>query len=241
MLHRPDPSLPAPTGRRTAARSRRVVGLAWSLTAIASAGCVVDIQPSQTATVRPRPTVTATATPEPTAQPTPSASARRTGQASPTATPEPPLSLELPATTDDRVVAVDVAPDVGADGGTITVTVTSAADSRIDELVLRWPTDLAATLFLAPFVPSTERIAENGPPLVQEWTKWVIGPGEQGEPEGTTSLGYGPLLAGATLEIPIFVTRRADGPVGFDLQVLAGNDLLTLEGGEPAELRVEVP
>jgi hypothetical protein len=43
------------------------------------------------------------------------------------------------------------------------------------------------------------------------------------------------------LTIPILVTRLAPGPVAFDLQVLAGNDLLTLEGGEPAELRVDVP
>ena len=69
----------------------------------------------------------------------------------------------------------------------------------------------------------------------------LIGPGEQGEPAGTTSLGYGPLLAGATLEMPLVVTRRAPGSVAFDLQVLAGNDLLTLADGSPAELRVEVP
>jgi hypothetical protein len=125
--------------------------------------------------------------------------------------------------------------------GTITVTVTSGADTRIDELVLRWPTELGEALFLAPFSPSDERIRDGGPPLVQPWTKWVIGPGERGEPGGTISLGWGPLLAGATLEIPIVVTRRADGPVAFDLQVLAGNDLLTLEAGEPAQQRVEVP
>ena len=52
------------------------------------------------------------------------------------------------------------------------------------------------SLFLAPFEPSDDRIREGGPPLVQEWTKWVVGPGERGEPEGTTSLGYGPILAG---------------------------------------------
>lgn len=135
-----------------------------------------------------------------------------------------------------------VTPNVPADGdGTITVVVTSAADTRIDELVLRWPTELDASLFLAPFTPSEERVRDGGDPLVQPWTKWVIGPGERGEPAGTTSLGWGPLLAGATLEIPIVVTRRADGPVSFDLQVLAGNDLLTLEDGEPAQFRVEIP
>jgi hypothetical protein len=136
---------------------------------------------------------------------------------------------------------VTAEPDIGADGGVLIVTVTSAADERIDELVLRWPTELDQALFLAPFTPSDERIRDGGPPLVQQWTKWVIGPGEQGEPAGTTSLGYGPLLAGATLEMPLVVTRRAPGPVAFDLQVLAGNDLLTLADGSPAELRVEVP
>ncbi|MDQ2674171.1 MAG: hypothetical protein M3Y40_05900, partial [Chloroflexota bacterium] len=105
----------------------------------------------------------------------------------------------------------------------------------------RWPTELDASLFLAPFTPSNERIRDGGPPLVQPWTKWVVGPGEHGEPAGTTSLGWGPLLAGATLEIPIVVTRRAEGPVSFDLQLLSGEDLLTGEDGEPARLRVEVP
>jgi hypothetical protein len=76
---------------------------------------------------------------------------------------------------------------------------------------------------------------------VQDWTKWVIGPGEEGEPAGTISLGYGPLLAGATLRIPLSVTRVADGPVAFDLQLLADNRILHLPGGEPAELRVRVP
>jgi hypothetical protein len=37
------------------------------------------------------------------------------------------------------------------------------------------------------------------------------------------------------------VTRRADGPVAFDLQVLAGESLLTLDDGELARLRIEVP
>ncbi|MGH2446009.1 MAG: hypothetical protein ACRDGD_08225 [Candidatus Limnocylindria bacterium] len=128
-----------------------------------------------------------------------------------------------------------------ADGGQITVAATHLGDVRIDELVLRWPTALDEVMVLAPFVPSAERIGEDAPPLSQPWTKWVIGPGEQGEPAGTTSLGYGPLLPGSTLSIPLFVTRVAPGPVAFDLQVLAANDLLALEGGEPAELRVEVP
>ena len=201
--------------------------------ALLLAACLPPPSPSPSATV---PSVEPTASPTASAVPSPSESA------APTPTPEPSLSLESPESRDERVVAVRVTPQVPADGdGMIRVVVTSNADTRIDELVLRWPTELDETLFLAPFTPSDDRIRDGGDPLVQPWTKWVIGPGERGEPAGTTSLGWGPLLAGATLEIPIVVTRRAEGPVAFDLQVLAGNDLLTLEGGEPAELRVEVP
>ena len=187
----------------------------------------------------PSPTTQASAT----AEPAPTSSVQSTDDPStePTASPEPPLSMDLPAATDDRVVSVEITPRVGEDGGEIIVSVTSQSDVRIDELVLRWPTALDASLFLAPFVPSAERIREGGPPLVQEWTKWVIGPGEEGEPAGTTSLGYGPLMAGATLRIPINVTRVTGGPVSFDLQLLAENALLNLAGGEPAELRVQVP
>jgi hypothetical protein len=187
------------------------------------------------------PTPRATASPEP--SPTASGSAAPTDDvtAEPTATPEPPLSIDLPDETDDRVVSVEITPRVGEEGGEIIVTVTSQASDRIDELVLRWPTELGETLFLAPFVPSDDRIRDGGPPLVQEWTKWVVGPGEEGEPAGTISLGYGPLLAGATLRIPLSVTRVADGPVSFDLQLLADDQLLNLVNGGPAELRVQVP
>ncbi len=164
-----------------------------------------------------------------------------TTSASPTATPEPSLSLAPPETTDSRVVAATVVPNIGDEGGTLTVTVTSAAAERIDELVLRWPTELNRTLILAPFTPSEDRIRDGGPPLVQPWTKWVRGPGEQGEPDGTISVGWGPLLPQAELEITLQVARLAAGPVAFDLQLLAGNNLLTLDGGRPAELRVEVP
>ncbi|MGZ8474675.1 MAG: hypothetical protein ACXWWQ_00425 [Candidatus Limnocylindria bacterium] len=121
------------------------------------------------------------------------------------------------------------------------MTVTSAADSTIDELVLRWPTELLQTLFLAPRVPDPDLARDGAGNLVVPWTKWVIGPGEHGEPDGTTSLGYGPLEAGATLTIPLYVTRLAPGPTSFDLQVLAGESLLTLADGQAAELRVEVP
>jgi hypothetical protein len=200
------------------------------------AACVLEPSSSPSATSA---TPAATPTePAPTTTPndaTPSATA-------PTPSPEPTLSLDPPEGSDPRVVSVQVDPAVPADDdGQIVVTVTSAADTLIDELVLRWPTELNDVLFLAPFAPSDERIRDGGPPLEQPWTKWVVGPGERGEPEGTISLGWGPLLAGATLTIPILVTRLAPGPVAFDLQVLAGNDLLTLDGGEPAELRVDVP
>ena len=203
-------------------------------------------------TPSPSPSAPMSASVVPTPSPDATGTAPPSASLAPTATPAPSLSLEPPEGRDERVVTVSVTPDVpaGADG-TITVVVTSVADTRIDELVLRWPTELDASLFLAPFTPSDDRIQEGGPPLVQPWTKWVVGPGERGEPAGTTSLGWGPLLAGATLEIPIVVTRRADGPISFDLQVLASTyepadgeppeALLSLEGGEPAQVRVEIP
>jgi len=189
-----------------------------------------------------------------TAEPTPSGSPTATQAATPTPagsdaapsgtppTPEPALSLALPGATDPRGISVTVSPEVAVDGGgVITVTVTSAADALIDELVLRWPTELNQTLFLAPSIPDPDLVREGGGNLVVPWTKWVIGPGEQGEPAGTTSLGYGPLDAGATLTIPLYVTRLAPGPTSFDLQFLAGESILTLTDGQPAELRVEVP
>ncbi len=204
--------------------------------AITITACVPTISPSPSSLASVEPTASPTPSPSATEAPTPTVSVV------PTATPAPSLSLEPPQGSDDRVVAVDIAVDVPAgEGGIITVVVTSAADTRIDELVLRWPTELNASLFLAPFTPSDDRIRDGGPPLVQPWTKWVVGPGEHGEPAGTTSLGWGPLLAGATLEIPLIVTRREDGPRAFDLQLLSGEDLLTGEDGEPAQLRVEVP
>jgi len=201
---------------------------------VGTSACVADESPSPSASAALR-------DPSPSPSVEPSSSQAPSTPASPTPTPAPSLSLELPEETDSRVVAVAVASEIGGEGGTLTVTVTTAADERIDELVLRWPTELNETLFIAPFTPSEERIAEGGDPLVQPWTKWVIGPGEKGEPDGTVSIGWGPLLPDATLTIELDVTRVAAGPAAFDLQVLAGNDLLTLDDGEPAELRVEVP
>jgi hypothetical protein len=215
---------------------RRPAALAAGVILVLSA-CTVTPAPSPVATASPS---APAATPQPSLAPS-SAAATATAPA-PTPSPEPSLALDAPDDGDERVVSVAVETSVPPDGdGELRVTVTSAADTRIDELVLRWPAELNALLFLAPFEPSEERIRDGGPPLVQPWTKWVVGPGERGEPAGTISLGWGPLLPGATLTIPILVTRLAPGPIAFDLQVLAGNDLLTIDGGDPAKLRVEVP
>ena len=205
-----------------------------ALLAAALGGCIGDASPSPTAAPISQAPM-ASASPA-----TPRASA--SAQPSPTATPEPALSLDVPPEVDERSVSFSVTPAVPPGGdGTLGVSVTNGSDTRIDELVLRWPTGLDATLFLAPFAPDASRIAEGGPPLVQDWSKWVVGPGERGEPAGTTSLGWGPIDAGATLDITIVVTRRGPGPVSFDFQVLAGNAILTTAGGDPAEDRVEIP
>ncbi|MGI8659029.1 MAG: hypothetical protein ACR2K4_09755 [Candidatus Limnocylindria bacterium] len=196
---------------------------------LALSACAADESPSPTAI------------PSLTASPSLAPSATGTPSPEPTATPEPPLSLAFPESTDQRAVSASVDAQVGADGGTLVVTVTSSAADRIDELVLRWPTELNDVLFLAPFTPTEDRIRDGGPPLVQPWTKWVIGPGERGEPDGAVSLGWGPLLSEATLVIQLDATRLTDEPIAFDLQILSNNDLLTLEGGGPAELRIEIP
>jgi hypothetical protein len=177
------------------------------------------------------------------ATPTPGAS--RPGSSDPTATPRPsadlPLSLDLPGSVDSRPIQVEVEPRIPADAsGELIVTVINLSGSMVDELVLRWPTGLGTVVFLAPFEPSQQRIREGGPILNQDWTKWVIGPGESGEPAGTTSVGWGPLLAGATLTIPLVAERRGDGPVAFDLQILAGESILTFDA-QLAELRVALP
>ena len=160
----------------------------------------------------------------------------------PSFTPEPSLSLPLPGADDPHRVRVSVKPALPATGsGQLVITVRNLSTTRITELVLRWPTALKLSDFLAPFAPSQIRIREGGPALYQEWTKWVEGPGELGEPAGTTSLGWGPLDAGATITIPLIATRKTSGPVAFDLQLLAAEAILTLENGEPAELRVQLP
>jgi len=216
--------------------SRATRAAAGVMALVLLSACIAT--PSASPSPSPSPTVGARPTPSSSAA---SAVPTESATAEPTATPEPPLSLDLPDEGDERVVGVEVTPRVGEADGEIIVDVTSQATERIDELVLRWPTELGESLFLAPFVPSDERILEGGPPLVQAWTKWVVGPGEEGEPAGTISLGYGPLLAGATLRIRLHVTRIDAGPVAFDLQLLADERLLRFPDGEPAELRVRVP
>jgi len=204
-----------------------------ALLALVVAGCLLNPSPSPSAS----PSTSAASSPTPaTSAGEPSSSVE------PTATPEPPLSLAIPRKHDRRQVAVRVDPNVPVDGdGEIVVRVSNLTDRRVPELVLRWSTDLDQVLYLAPFRPSEQRIRNGGPPLVQDWTKWVRGPGESGEPAGTTSLGWGPLLPGGELTIPIQVTRQADGEVAFDLQVLAGEAILVMEDGSPAERRVSVP
>jgi len=160
----------------------------------------------------------------------------------PTPTPEPPLSLALPKTSDPRAVEVTWKASLPADGsGQLQITVKNLGAERITELVLRWPTALKQNIFLAPFAPSQIRIREGGPALYQLWTKWVEGPGERGEPASTTSLGWGPLDPGATITIPLIANRKAAGPVAFDLQLLAGEAILQLSTSGPAELRVQLP
>lgn len=214
-----------------APRRRRAL-LAGSLVLVSA--CLADTSPSPSP-VGPSPTPLVSVSPA--ATPRPDATATVTVTASPT--PEPPLSLALPDEQDERRIRFTIDVSVPADGsGRITLTVTSLADSLIDEIVLRWPTDLRDHLFLSPISP---RPLGPSDLLVVHWTKWVEGPGERGEPAGTTSLGWGPLESGVTIDpIIIHVTRRAPGPVAFDLQFLAGEAILTTEDLQPAEIRVSV-
>jgi hypothetical protein len=152
--------------------------------------------------------------------------------------------LELPLKGDIRRIRFTIKgqPDLTATtSGHLVVTVTNLSDTAVAELVLRWPTALKEIIFLAPFQPSAVRIREGGPPLFQAWTKWVEGPGERGEPAGTTSLGWGPLLPGATITVSLVANRMAVQPSAFDLQILAGEAILTTEAGQSAEVRVTLP
>jgi hypothetical protein len=182
-------------------------------------------------------------TPTPSAQP----SAEPSATAEPTPTPEPSASgiprLTLPEPTATASIAINYTATVEVEAGKsgrLVVVVTNLTQQLVPELVLRWPTAVRDTIFLAPFQPSRQRIIEGGLPLVQDWTKWVDGPGENGEPAGTTSLGWGPLLPGGTLTIPVLATREAPGPLSFDLQILDGEAIL-LSDGVAAWLHVSVP
>lgn len=159
----------------------------------------------------------------------------------PTPTEEPGLKLPAPLASDSTTISYKITVKVEAGGsGQLEVVVTNLTQILVQELVLRWPTAVRETLLLAPFAPSQQRIREGGDPLVQDWTKWVDGPGEDGEPAGTTSLGWGPLLPGGTLTIPVLATRVAPGPLTFDFQFLNG-DAILLSDGIPAWTQVTVP
>lgn len=155
--------------------------------------------------------------------------------------PRPPLSLDQPRAVDARQIRVEVDEQVPDSGqGQLVITVTNLSRTRINEITLRWPTELRSSLLLSPFLPTPGRVCNACPPLRQEWSKWVDGPGELGEPAGTTSLGWGPLDPGATLVIPLAANRLASGPFAFDLQFITGEALLRLEGGNRAWLRVGI-
>ncbi len=212
-----------------AAAARRTAPAVWLLViGFLLTACLGDT-PTPSALPTASASATASPTPDPTATPLP------------TATPIPHLALPPAGSSDPRAISHSVSVELEAGAaGRIVLTVTNLGTTVISELVLRWPTGLRETVVLAPFAPSEQRIRDGGPPLYQEWTKWVEGPGEQGEPAGTTSLGWGPVLVGGTLTIPLLATRVGPGPLEFDLQFLAGEELLTADGG-PAQIVVSVP
>jgi hypothetical protein len=203
--------------------------------ALVLAACSLQTSPSPSAdpstvgSSSPGPSLSASGGPSASAEPSPSNGGR--------------LTLPAPTATDSIPIDYTVTVEVGAGAsGQLVVVVTNLGPEIVKELVLRWPTAVRDTVFLAPFVPSQQRIREGGDPLVQDWTSWVEGPGEQGEPAGTTSLGWGPLLAGGTLTILVLATRVAPGPISFDFQILNGEtDAVLTSGGSPAWLQVDVP
>jgi hypothetical protein len=154
----------------------------------------------------------------------PSASARPSATAEPSPIDSGRLTLPEPSDTDATIpISYTVTVEVAAGAsGRLLVVVTNLGAEMVPELVLRWPTEVRDTIFLAPFQPSQQRIREGGDPLVQ------------------TSLSWGPLLRGGTLTIPILATRVAPGPISFDLQILNGEKVL-LSDGVPAWLHVDVP
>jgi hypothetical protein len=186
------------------------------------------------------PTPGATPTPGPSSA-GPSASASIGATAEPSPSDGGRLKLPSPVGTDPTPITYSVKVEVAAGAsGQLVVVVTNRGDAIVPELVLRWPTKVRDTIFLAPFTPSQQRIREGGDPLVQDWTKWVDGPGENGEPAGTTSLGWGPLLVGGTLTIPIVANRVAPGPIAFDMQILNGEKVFDSDGA-PAWFEVDIP
>ncbi len=228
---------------RRATTTRRAPPLLGALLGAALLGGCTSQPPSSTPASAPTLSASVSAATTPAASP----------GATVTITPQPALALPAPERQDPRKVRFSVTPKVKPDGnGELDVRVENLGGTQIDEIVLRWPTELRGTLYLAPFTPTENRVREGGRPLHDAWTKWVDGPGELGEPAGTTSLGWGPLQPHATLSIRLIVTRRAPGPVAFELQLLAGvahvapvapggDALLTGPDGRPAEARVEVP
>ena len=176
---------------------------------------------------------------EPSLEPTPTVEQTSTQQ--PTPTQEAGLKLPAPTSRDRTLISFTVTVKLeAAASGRLVLVITNLTQQIVPELVLRWPTEVRETIFLAPFEPSQQRIREGGDPLRQDWTKWVDGPGEHGEPAGTTSLGWGPLLPDGILTIPVLATRVAPGPLTFDLQILNGERILTSDGA-PAWTQVTVP
>lgn len=203
--------------------------------------CVAVLGVALTACGEAEPTPSPSPSPSASAAATTSATAAATATAVPSPTPSPsptpvPLSLEPPAEMAEGVVDFSLSPNIPPEGrGQLIVNVTNMGDEAIEEIVLRWPTELNATLFLAPFEPGPDRMVN---PLVVEWTRWVEGPGTRGEPAGTTTLGYGPLDPGVTLAIDLVASWRTAAPVDFDLQFLDREALLLTTTGEPAQTRI---
>jgi hypothetical protein len=183
---------------------------------------------------------TAPSSATPSAFPSASATSGATATAEPTSDPSH-LTLPAPTASEPIDIGYTVSVDLAAGAsGKLVIVVTNRTQTMVPELVLRWPTAVRDTVFLAPFEPSKQRIREGGDPLVQAWTSWVDGPGEEGEPAGTTSLGWGPLLPGGELTIPVLATRVAPGPLTFDLQILDGERVL-LSDGAPVWTQVAIP
>ena len=192
-------------------------------------------------------------TPSPSATTTPSESAQESVVASvaPTITAQPTLPsspdfaatypLPVPTLRSTIQVRTTVTPSVPREGkGQMVVTVTNLSQYLIPDVVLRWNTDLKQRLWLAPFSPSSGRVCAFCV-LRVNWTRWVEGPGELGEPAGTTSLGWGPLLPRATLTIRVVATRVVAGPVGFDLQFLSRGSILHFADNSVAQVRIFIP